>query len=217
MGRFLQIKPMTTAQPGNSAPDTWTRLGGWLFSRRTWLPLPIVAVLLLVPADSGPFSSLTPLTWLGVPVVLLGEGVRLWAVRHIGVISRTRSDRLGPLVRTGPFSLVRNPLYLGNIVLWLGLTMSARLFWLAPLVVALLTFEYHAIVRWEEGLLTTRIGDGYREYLARVPRWRPLIARPISSGESFTWRETLFSERGTLIAIAVGYLLLWVKQLIADS
>ena len=49
------------------------------------------------------------------------------AVHHIGVISRTRSDRLGPLVASGPFALVRNPLYLGNIALWVGFALTARL------------------------------------------------------------------------------------------
>ena len=208
---------MDTARSASPTPDALTRLGGWLFSRRTWLPLPIVAALLLVHSDSAFVSQRTPVAWLGLAIVGLGEGVRLWAVHHIGVISRTRSDRLGPLVATGPFSLVRNPLYLGNILLWLGLTISARLLWLAPLVVALLALEYHAIVRWEEGLLTVRMGDRYRDYVSQVPRWRPLLRIPSPGTESFTWRQTLFSERGTLIAIAVGYGLLWLKQLIAES
>ena len=85
--------------------------------------------------------------------VAAGEAVRLWAVHHIGAISRTRSDRLGPLIDSGPFAHVRNPLYLGNILLWLGFALSAHLLWLAPIVVMLLAFEYHAIVRWEETLL----------------------------------------------------------------
>ena len=80
------------------------------------------------------------------------------------MISRTRSDRLGPLVATGPFSLVRNPLYVGNILLWVGFAVSARLLWLAPLVALLLALEYHAIVRWEERLLESRLGDAYRMY-----------------------------------------------------
>lgn len=144
-----------------------------------------------------------------------GEIVRLWAVQHIGAISRTRSERLGPLVATGPFARVRNPLYLGNIALWSGFAVSAGLLWLVPPVVVLLAVEYHAIVRWEERLLESRLGDSYREYTTRVPRWIPRIAhgsfKSQVSGLKFSWRETLFSERGTLIAIAVGFLLLWIK------
>jgi protein-S-isoprenylcysteine O-methyltransferase Ste14 len=156
------------------------------------------------------------LTVAGVSLVVLGESIRLWGVRHIGAISRTRSDRLGPVVSSGPFALVRNPLYLGNIALWVGFAVSARLLWMAPIIVVLLGLEYHAIVRWEEGLLESRHGDQYRAYAARVPRWIPSLASPASPGAghaaSFSWRQTLFSERGTLVAIATGYLLLWLKH-----
>src|SRR3954470_15407085 len=157
--------------------DALTRLGGWLFRQRTWLPLPIAAALLLAPANAVPVDS-TPLLWAGVPVVAAGELLRVWAVHHIGVISRTRSDRLGPLVDTGPFSLVRNPLYVGNILLWVGFAVSARLLWITPLVLLLLAFEYHAIVKWEERLLESRLGDAYRRYATRVSRWTPSIRMP---------------------------------------
>jgi protein-S-isoprenylcysteine O-methyltransferase Ste14 len=201
----------------------FVRVGGWLFRRRTWLPLPLALALLLLP--SAQQRSLTPVFVLGVGIVVLGELIRLWAVHHIGVISRTRSDRLGPLVATGPFARVRNPLYFGNIALWVGFALSARLPWMVPVVVAILGLEYHAIVRWEERLLETRRGDEYREYAARVPRWIPrsnrgdreergaqdLTAGSASSAVAFSWRETFVSERGTLLAIAAGYLLLWIK------
>ena len=163
-----------------------------------------------------------------------GELVRLWAVRHIGAVSRTRGERLGPLIATGPFAFVRNPLYLANIALWAGFAAAARLPWLAPIIVVVLGAAYHAIVRWEEALLETRLGEAYREYAARVPRWIPSVASrqsPVAGRQSsvpsqpspaagrqahsdavFSWRETLFSERGTLIAIAVGYLLLWLRS-----
>jgi len=188
-----------------------SRVGGWLFRQRTWLPLPLVAALLLIPAPSGPQRSWM---WLAGPlIVALGEAIRLWAVHHIGAISRTRSDRLGPLIASGPFAYVRNPLYLGNILLWTGFAVSANLIWLAPIVVLLLALEYHAIVRWEEDLLKARIGEPYARYVASVPRWLPsLMAPPASpSNVPFLWRDTLFSERGTLIAIGAGFLLLWLK------
>ncbi len=161
-----------------------------------------------------------PFSWTlvsaGAVLTLLGEAIRLWSVRYIGTISRTRSDRLGPLVTAGPFGLVRNPLYIGNILLWVGFAVTARLVWMAPVVFVLLALEYHAIVKWEEQLLLERRGDEYRQYCAQVPRWIPGQRRNRRGrGErraiGFTWPETLFSERGTLLAIASGYILLYVK------
>lgn len=190
------------------------RLGGWLFTRRSWLPIPIVLLLLLLRSRPDPPALL----WLGAAIVAVGETVRLWAVHHIGVISRTRSDRLGPLVSTGPFAHVRNPLYLGNIALWVGFSLAVGLLWLAPIVSVLLALEYHAIVRWEEELLLARMGAPYRAYLTAVPRWVPrLIPRPgqrsvapevASPHAGYSWLDTLTSERSTLLAIALGLLLI---------
>ena len=131
----------------------------------------------------------------------------------IGAISRTRSERLGPLVASGPFALVRNPLYVGNIALWVGFALTARLVWLAPVILVVLAAEYHAIVRWEERLLHQRIGEPYANYVAGVPRWIPSLRSrtPEDANATFSWGQTLFSERGTLIAIGLGVLLLWLK------
>src|SRR6266850_6633248 len=183
-----------------------TRLGGWLFRHRTSIPVPLAIAVLALPAGEAPRSKL--LIAIGIGLTAIGEAVRLWAVHHIGAISRTRSDRLGPLVATGPFAYVRNPLYLANILLWTGFAISARLVWLAPIIVVVLALEYHAIVLWEETLLTDRIGEPYATYIASVPRWLPSSGarRPVSPPMTFSWRETLFSERGTLIAIALGFL-----------
>jgi protein-S-isoprenylcysteine O-methyltransferase Ste14 len=209
------MAPPQTEQPQRQQqdPDAFVRLGGRLFRQRTLLPLPIVLAVLLIP--SSPSSSSL---WTGGVVVGVGELLRLWAVRHIGVISRTRSDRLGPLISTGPFGWVRNPLYIGNLALWVGFTLSAGLVWLLPPVVLLLAIEYHAIVRWEEGRLEARLGEAYSVYSSRVPRWIPRRSGGTGSytshvaGRTFSWGETLFSERGTLVAIAAGYLLLWLKR-----
>jgi protein-S-isoprenylcysteine O-methyltransferase Ste14 len=208
--------------------DTTTRLGGWLFRHRTSLPLPAAVAILTLRLGEAP-----PSVWLlgsGIAITVVGELIRIWGVHHIGAISRTRSERLGPLVASGPFALLRNPLYVGNIALWVGFALAARLVWLAPVILLLLALEYHAIVRWEETLLESRLGKAYRDYAARVPRWVPTFAaqgrerrnETIRSAEgavttaqpgvkAYSWRETLFSERGTLIAIAVGYVVLWLK------
>jgi protein-S-isoprenylcysteine O-methyltransferase Ste14 len=208
-------------------PDARTQFGGWLFRHRTALPLPVaIAILTLRIGEAVPSAGLIA---TGVAVTVLGELIRLWGVHHIGVISRTRSDRLGPLVASGPFAIVRNPLYVGNIMLWVGFALTARLAWLAPVILVLLGAEYQAIVRWEERLLESRLGEAYRAYAARVPRWLPALSAAnrgarrarreealsasstLSAVKEYSWRETLFSERGTLLAMAAGYLLLWLK------
>ena len=209
------MPPSQNSEPQSAQQDpvTIVRVGGWLFRKRTSIPLPIVAALLLLPprAADAEASWLVPVGFVGV---VLGEMIRMWGVHHIGSVSRTRSERLGPLIDSGPFAWVRNPLYVGNILLWLGFTVSARLPWLAPVVLVVLGLEYHAIVRWEERLLETRIGDSYRQYLTRVPRWIPdFSARGTSSHDAaYSWTQTLYSERGTLIAIAAGYALLALKE-----
>lgn len=209
----------TKLQGAQRDADELARLGGWLFKHRTALPVPLAVALLLIPPNWSSFSLSTSAALAGVPIIVAGECFRLWAVHHIGVISRTRSERLGPLIDTGPFSIVRNPLYLGNTVLWIGFSVAARLVWLTPFVVLLLALEYQAIVRWEERLLESRLGDRYRSYVARVPRWIPRL-RGFARAETaavFSWAETFYSERGTLIALAVGYALLSLKARVASN
>jgi protein-S-isoprenylcysteine O-methyltransferase Ste14 len=179
----------------------------------------MAAALILIPAT--PAGSSVPFWIAGLTLVAAGEALRLWSVHHIGAISRTRSDRLGPLVAAGPFALVRNPLYIGNIALWAGFAVTAQLLWVAPAIILLLALEYHAIVRWEEELLAARLGDAYRDYARRVRRWLPAFPAAVTSSPpaisfpgpaTFSWRQTLFSERGTLIAILAGIALLLLKR-----
>jgi protein-S-isoprenylcysteine O-methyltransferase Ste14 len=182
----------------------------------------MAAALILIPPT--PSESSVPFWIAGLTLVAAGEALRLWSVHHIGAISRTRSDRLGPLIAAGPFALVRNPLYIGNIALWAGFAVTAQLLWLTPAIILLLALEYHAIVRWEEELLAARLGDVYREYTRRVRRWlpafpaaatpsTPAMSSPPGPGPAtFSWRQTLFSERGTLIAIAAGIVVLLLKS-----
>jgi protein-S-isoprenylcysteine O-methyltransferase Ste14 len=208
---WMRLK--TPSISDQTSPDS-IKVGAWLFRHRTALPLPIAAAILLIPSGETPRNAGQILAGVGLTVA--GEAIRLWGVHHIGVISRTRSDRLGPLVDTGPFAIVRNPLYVGNILLWVGFAVTAGLTWLAPIIFALLAIEYHLIVRWEESLLASRLGETYREYTLRVPRWIPSIGGPtrVRPRSDTCWTSsgaTLFSERGTLIAIAAGYLLLWLK------
>lgn len=143
------------------------RLGAWLFRKRDFTPIPFIAVALF-------FVNPTPLSIaIGSSMAVLGEAIRFWGVSYIGGISRTRTAATGALIRTGPFSLVRNPLYVGNFFLSTGLVTISGAWFLVLVFVLLFAFQYHFIVQWEEANLRAKFGAEYEAYCRQVPRWVP--------------------------------------------
>lgn len=138
-------------------------------------------------------------------MTLAGEAIRLWAVGHIGPRSRTRGDDTWGVIDTGPYARVRNPLYLGNGLMFIGVGLACGPVWAAAWV-ALLGVHYSLVVRWEEANLSRQLGEPYLDYLARVPRWLPV--GPARPGGEWDARGALRSERWTLTAIVVVYALL---------
>ena len=114
-----------------------------------------------------------PVTWLGVPSVVAGLVLNVWAG---GLFTRRRTP-FNPfsgarrLVREGPFLLSRNPMYLGMILAALGLAMLMGT--LSPFVViTVLAWRLHArFIVVEEALLEETFGDAYRAYCRQVRRW----------------------------------------------
>ena len=185
--------------------------GAWLFRYRSSLPVPLALILVLV--RRGEVAA----PWIlvvGPLLAAVGEALRLWAVRHIGTISRTRTTRYGPLIAGGPYGIVRNPLYVGNWCLWTGFAVWSGLLWMLPVAWVLFVLQYRAIARWEGSFLRGIYHETYDDYArnvrAWVPRWPPHAAP--SPGPVHPWRDVFFSERGTLIAAAVMAVLLTVKH-----
>jgi len=191
--------------PGN--PE---HLGAWLFRQRSWLPVPL-ALALLAATQANPHDNL--IHALGLALAACGEMIRLWAVRHIGVISRTRSDRTGPLITSGPYAWIRNPLYLGNWFLWSGVAVFAGVPLMLPIVWSAFAFIYSNISTWEQGLLRQR-QPAYSDYLRRTPAWIPVRrGSPTTAAITrFEWRDVFFWERGSLLALLTMIALLAWRQ-----
>jgi protein-S-isoprenylcysteine O-methyltransferase Ste14 len=187
------------------------QVGGWAFRQRSWLPVPLALMLLLVRWRELDQPAVLP---VGLTIVAGGLGIRLWAVRQIGTISRTRAGRLGPLITSGPYALVRNPLYVGNWLIWTGFAVASGLLWMVPVAWLIFFLQYSAIAAWEESRLRETYGADYEAYARDVPRWIPRLrrSRPRPSVTPFVWSEVTFSERGTLLAAAAMTALLLIKR-----
>lgn len=185
-------------------------LGACLFRHRAWTPVPLaLAVLFYARGTTGLWSSV-----LGLSLILCGELTRIWAVRHIGPISRTRRAHVGPLVTTGPYARTRNPLYVGNGLLWTGFVIASGVSWMLPFAWMVFAVQQSAIVAWEESQLLACYPIEYRHYAERVPRWRPTGPGRRQTVVRWSWSCVLLSERGTLLAILIMTMALAGRRLL---
>ena len=182
-----------------------------IFKYRSYTPLPFLAVMLWCARPTA-LSMI-----IGFLVVVLGESIRFWGVSFVGAETRTTGTVGGTyLVTNGPFAHVRNPLYVGNMLLYAGIgIMSLALFpWL--LIVACIWFyvQYYLIVTREEEYLAERFGADFAEYTGEVRRFLPRLT-PFTSRhpapKSLDPAEGLASERRTLQAIILVTVLIAAK------
>ena len=178
--------------------DRRLQLGEWLFKKRDYTPVPLIAAALAIMYVYG-IRPDDRSVLVGAAFVVLGELIRFWGVSYIGPVSRTRSRSTGNLQDSGPYSVVRNPLYVGNFFLSLGLVIVANIWYLVPVHIFLFGFQYHYIVQWEEWNLRGKFGAEFEAYCKQVPRWVPKVTQ--YRGGKHDWLKALKSERWTILAI----------------
>jgi len=172
-----------------------------LFRYRGYTPMPFLAIMVW-------FAEPTVLSLIaGLLITVLGEALRLWGVAVLGGEARaTAAMGSTLLVTTGPFAYVRNPLYIGNMLLYTGIgVMSLALFpWLLVAALCWFSIQYALIISLEEEFLRERFGKDYEAYQRRVRRFIPRL-RPGNASHALprgiTAREPLGFERRTLQAI----------------
>lgn len=181
-----------------------------LFQYRSYTPVPFLALMMF-------FAHPTLLTLLlGFGIVCGGELLRLWGVSIAGSETRT-TDTVGGtfLITTGPFAYVRNPLYLGNILLYFGVGIMANALmpWLPWAALLYFFFQYSLIVSLEEEYLVRAFKHDFVQYCESVPRFIPTLKKykvGIHEQPALNWKRGFVSEQRTLQAIGVLVIVLCV-------
>ena len=185
-------------------------IGRLLFRLRSLTPIPLI--LLLIYFAHPAFVS----AWVGTIVVILGEWLRLWSVGYAG--GATRSRTLGAarnLVTAGPYAYVRNPIYLGNLILSLGVCIIATVYWMVLVLLVGYFIQYLPIIASEEAYMRKSCGSAYQAYYTAVPKFLPrLRSYPNPSAHSFSLSRALKSEKRTLTAIVCVLVLIVVRTLL---
>ncbi len=181
--------------------------GNWLFRHRGYLPLLLAPLLLAAAASSFPLPDRRiELAWAAACLLLALGGLALRAAT-IGYAPRATSGRGtgGPraesLTTSGPYSVVRHPLYLGNYLMWLGVGLFTRAWW-APLFVTLVFWLYYERIMFaEEEFLRRRFGEVYRSWAAVTPAFIPRFDRWRSPEVEFCVLTVLRREPSSLLAV----------------
>ena len=160
-----------------------------------------VACLPLFLQGPEPFGDTLVATLLGAIVAALGQLIRAVTIGFRYVIRGGRGRRVyaEDLVTDGVYALVRNPMYVGNLLIVVGVAIAANS-WATVLVgIPLAVFMYICIVAAEEEYLLARFGEAFKAYCRDVPRWLPRPGALFRSSEpmQFRWRRLLVKEYGT--------------------
>jgi len=178
------------------------------FNYRSYTPIPFL--ILMFVFQKANLQSMA----IGFLIAFCGELIRLWGVSWAGSETRTTGGVGGTyLIVSGPFAYVRNPLYVGNILLYTGFgVMSLALFPYLQ-IVAFLFFllQYYLIVKEEESFLIEKFGNDFKYYLENVPRFFPRITpykvKNLEQPE-FNLKAGLRSERRSLQAFTLVTIIL---------
>ncbi|MEZ5406017.1 MAG: isoprenylcysteine carboxylmethyltransferase family protein [Verrucomicrobiia bacterium] len=200
--------------------EVFQKQGHYCFRWRSYLPLILLPLLLfsLPNAEvikthfgkaSGEFWK-----WGCVFISCLGFLIRCLVIGYApgGTSGRNakqqRADRLN---QTGIYSLVRNPLYLGNFLMILGVALFTETFWFIIITIVVFTLFYERIILVEEEFLQHKFGEVFINWAQKTPAFIPKFHGWIQPDLSFSFKNVLKREYSgllmtTLLFIGIDFL-----------
>lgn len=114
--------------------------------------------------------------YVRLPIALVILAAAVYVIRAAHRIIFDAESQPPSIIRTGIFSQVRHPLYLGSILFYVGLIMLTLSIFSAIIWLVIIAF-YHLIARYEEQLLLDKFGVEYEKYKSEVPMWIPAFSK----------------------------------------
>ena len=195
----------------NRFPAWFVAFGQWCFRyRNAAFPISFLAVMLTVRphAIAGHPALTQAVLAAGVVVAVSGQLTRLLTIGYDYIDRGGKDGKVwaSRLAQGGIYAHTRNPMYLGNLLIAIGICLATG----APaayLIVAPAFFVvYLAIIAAEEHYLAGRFGDDYRAYVAHVPRFFPSLRglwQTVTS-QPYHWRRALRKDLSTLAGLTLG-------------
>lgn len=205
-----------------SLHETMVKHGHNLFRWRSYIPLLFLAPLMLALKESASFEEMISDEvedfWVLCCFILslCGLALRWFTVGFVpaGTSGRnTQGQRADVLNTTGMYSIVRNPLYLGNFITLLGIVLSIKVWWLALIVLMAFFIYMERIILAEETFLHDKFGAQYDEWRTRTPVILPNFKLWRKPALPFSLRTVLKREYQGLLGLVTAFI---VTEMIVD-
>ena len=192
--------------------EEFERSGEWLFRWRSYLPL-VFLPLIFFAAMRYPAIESHPnmhFVWslLSLGVSLLGLIVRCHTVGHAaeGTSGRNTKHQIAELLnKSGFYSVVRHPLYLGNFLIAIGIVLHSLSPWLIMLFVAAFALYYERIMFTEEAFLRQKFGRDFIRWANKTPAFLPRLRRWRKADLPMNWPKVIRAESAAVAVIALAF------------
>jgi protein-S-isoprenylcysteine O-methyltransferase Ste14 len=176
--------------------------GNWLFKYRSYVPLVLLPFAVLAVSELGGYlgesATIEVINEIGCFLISLsGLAVRGMAIGYAlpGTSGRNTEGQIAEHLNTkGIYSVIRHPLYLGNMLMMLGILLSTRSLLLTISGMLFYLLFYERIIAAEEAFLLNKFGETFRQWAARTPALWPRRAKWQDPELRFSWRAAIKGE-----------------------
>ncbi|MEO7446066.1 MAG: isoprenylcysteine carboxylmethyltransferase family protein [Ferruginibacter sp.] len=193
------------------------QIGNFFFKYRNQLFIILYAAL-FIPSPPifresvfGSYYYLIPII-AGLIITITGQAIRGITIGLAYIVRGGKDKKVYAegLVTEGIFRHCRNPLYVGNILMLVGVGILSNSLIYLLVFIPLFLFIYQAIVLAEENFLKGKFGEAFNDYCSRVNRW---LINPKGLGKTlnsmyFNWRRWLLQEYNTQFVWLCGIVLI---------
>ena len=195
--------------------------GNFLFKYRSYLPIVLLAVALVVfLLDKSDWSI--NYFYLALAVSLIGFLIRVHIVGHTPKNTSGRNTSEGQVAdtlnTTGFYSIIRHPLYFGNFFMYIGFAVLTGQIWFVVACTAIFYLYYERIMIAEEQFLRRKFGAVYENWSSTTPPIIPAFTGWKKPAISFSLKKVLKKEKNGLLAtFAIYYIALAFKSYVTSG
>ena len=167
---------------------------------------------------TGPFADdATNDLWFWVSLGVAGAGAFVRVITSgfaaLGTSGRAKvAAEASELNTTGPYSLVRNPLYVGRILNFTGIAMLTGSWVYGAIILLLAILVYERISVYEEEYLRGKFGEAHARWAAEVPALLPRLTGWVTPKYPFWWKRMIWREQNKLFLLATAIFLYWFAR-----